>query len=290
MRRKLPPRAPVRLYIVLAVFLMAIAVSIPLVQPADYKVGVKIGDWTKYSHKIAWSPIGNGTEPSYITDAKKIDWSRCDVENVSGAVVTFNLTAHYSNGTQTSLTFDENVTTGFSASGMSFGFILPFIAANLTQGDPLVTRLGATIVNQTTTGIYASANRNVNFLERTWSIDNLTATNRVYWDRETGVLVEGYEDIPAYSTLEATPGDQVVTGYEESSLKVIETNMWSADLIGTILSNFDVIITGVLVAIAIIVTILVLRRKRKTLPPPKVQNSAGSFLLFDYLSSCARVE
>jgi len=244
-------------FVAVSLMILFVFMVLPvLVRAVDYNVGVKVGDWIKYGQfTVTWS--GNGTEPSYITDAKKEDWMRLDVENVSGTTVALNETVHYNNGTQTSVSSSVDVK-GTEALPF-FSFFL--IASNLSKGDPVTnqTGLGATrytvpTINQTTTGIYAGASRNINLLETTSvTINNQTVTLKIYWDQSTGVMVELHENVP----------------YFEFSFKATETNMWNADFVGTLNGNLIYIITGIVILIIVIAAALVLRRKKtSTLPPP----------------------
>jgi hypothetical protein len=223
-----------------------------LVRAVDYNLGVKVGDWIKYGQfNVTWS--GNGTEPSYVTDEKKVDWAKIDVENASGTAVTLNATTHYNNGTQTSQSLSADVASGQGMTGLRM-----LIASNLKAGDPIVNQTNSPTINQTTSGTYAGASRSVNLLNVTSVYGNQTTTVRIYWDQGTGAMVEMYTKIPDYSN----PG-----AYIETSIKATETNMWSPDLMGILYNNFIYIIAGIAIVIVAIAVAVVLRRK-KTTPPP----------------------
>ena len=74
--------------------ILVVAVFAPImVHAKNYTVGVKAGDWVKYGQfTVTWT--GNGTEPSSVTDAKKIDWLRIDVVSVAGTTASLNFTEH----------------------------------------------------------------------------------------------------------------------------------------------------------------------------------------------------
>ena len=238
--------------------LVACIVLPTLVRAVDYVPGVKAGDWMKYGQiSITWS--GNGTEPSYITEERKMDWAKLEVENVTGTIIGLNMTSHYKNGTQTSVTGSVDLNSSTGMSGSRF-----FIAGNLKSGDPLGmgSQPNAPTINQTTTGIYAGANRNINVLDFTMVTTsfqgNQTVTGKFYWDQSTGVMVEMYMKQPDYSN----PG-----AYTEMSVKATETNMWSADLLGTLANNLVYIVAGIAVVIVVIAAAMVLRREKS--PPPQ---------------------
>lgn len=235
----------------LVIFVSAVF-SPTLVQAQDYTIGVKAGDWVKYG-QVTFTWTGNGTEPSYITDEKKIDWMRIDVLNVTGTTASLNFTTHYNNnGTQTFLSFDVDVQI---RNGMESAFL---IASNLTAGDQLIPGTPRTI-NQTVTRMYAGADRTVNMLDSTSSVGE----TKTYWDKKTGIMVEAYANLtfgPAY------PG-----GYIEESWKATETNLWSANALDRIQNNLVYIIAGVATIIIIVAATIVLRRRKppsSQQPPP----------------------
>lgn len=105
------------LKIVPLMILVVVLISPTLVRAANYNVGVKVGDWVKYGQvTVTWS--GNVTEPSYVTDEEKIDWLKMEVESISGTTVSFNVTAHLNNGTQTPPQSSDIDMTGNAMSGI----------------------------------------------------------------------------------------------------------------------------------------------------------------------------
>ena len=254
--------------------ILVVAVFAPtLVHAKDYKLGVKIGDWVKYGQiTVAWT--GNGTEPPYVTEAKKVDYERIDVQDVAGTTVSLNLTVHYDNGTQTFQRFDTDVKT----SSMSWSYL---IATNLTAGDPLIPRnplipsAPETIINQTVTGMYAGAYRNVNVIDikSNWTVEQATwqFEAKRFWDQSSGITVETYSN-QTYNASESV----------QTSFKATETNLWSASTLDLIQNNLIYIIAGVAVIIVIVATTLVLRRRKPptsqqppppSTPPPRAPSS-----------------
>jgi len=213
-----------------------------LVQAVDYNVGVKVGDWIKYGQvTVAWN--GTGTEPPSVMEEMKVDWLRIDVEYVSGTAVTLNATTHYNNGTQISSSIGVDVTE------MSYALI----ASNLKKGDSITPRADSPTINQTTTGIYANASRNVNLLETTSVYENQTTTLKYYFDQSTGIPVEFYSKSPDNSN----PG-----AYSESSWRATETNMWSPDVPGSLSNTLIYVIVAVVIIIVVIAVAIVLRKKK----------------------------
>ncbi|MGA3192312.1 MAG: hypothetical protein ABSD73_07340 [Candidatus Bathyarchaeia archaeon] len=228
-----------------------------LVHAKDYKVGVKAGDWVKYGQiTITWA--GNGTEPSYITDEKKMDWARIDVLSVGGTAVSLNLTTHFNNGTQTFQSSDVDVQSG-GGMGMT-----TLVASNLTMGDALSPQIPGTTINQTLTRMYAGANRKVNMLDSKNNYPGYPSEERIYWDQDTGIMVELYINQSDFSN----PG-----AFVEQSIIATETNLWSANALDLIQDNLVYIIAGIAVIIVIVAATIAIRRRKppssqQVLPPP----------------------
>ena len=242
----------------LAILVVAVFAS-TLVHAKEYTVGVKAGDWVKYGQiTVTWA--GNGTEPSSVTDAKKLDWVRIDVLSVAGTTASLNITEYYNNGTQTFQSYDVDVQSG--SNGVAF-----LVASNLTSGDPLGPQTPETTINQTVTGLYAGANRNVNIIDSKSSYQGYPSEYKIYWDQNTGMMVEEYTNQTDYTNPAA---------YEEVSVKATETNMWSANALDLIQNNLIYIIAGVAVIIVIVAATIAVRRRKPPSPqqPPPPPSSA----------------
>jgi len=240
------------------IILVAAVFAPTLVHAKDYAVGVKAGDWVKYGQiTVTWT--GNVTEPSYVTETKKIDWTRIDVLSVVGTTVSLNQTVHFNNGTQSFQSLVIDIQSSNSA-GNSY-----LIASNLTAGDPLTPQTPGTTINQTVTGLCAGTNRKVNMINYKGNLTsaqvNYPFEYKTYWDQSTGVMVELY--------INGT--DMIHTGaYEEISFKAIETNLWSSSAFDILQNNLIYILAGIAVII-IIVAVTIVRRRRK--PPTSQQPS-----------------
>lgn len=242
---------------VLLVTLVVAVFAATLVHAQDYTVGVKAGDWIKYGQiTVNWT--GNGTEPSAVTDAKKMDWLRIDVVSVAGTTASLNETEHYNNGTQTFQGDDVDI----QSSGLSL-----LIASNLTAGDPISPQTPETTINQTVTRLYVGANRNVNIMDSESSYQGYQSDYKIYWDQKTGIMVELYENQTDYTN----PG-----AYVEESIKATETNLWSANALDLIQNNLIYIIAGIAVIIVIVAATIVFRTRKPTSPqqPPPPPPSA----------------
>jgi hypothetical protein len=133
------------------------------------------------------------------------------------------------------------------------------IAPNLKSGDNITSQASSPTIDQTTTGTYAGATRNVNLLEDTTVFQNQTTTSKTYWDQSTGIMVEAHIETPDYGN----PG-----AYTSFLVKATETNMWNADLIGTITSNPIYIIAAAIIMIIAVVAVAIFLRRKKLQPPP----------------------
>jgi hypothetical protein len=234
---------------VLLAILVAAVFAPTLVHAKDYTVGVKAGDWVKYGQIIVtWT--GNGTEPSSVTDAKKLDWVRIDVLSVAGTTVSLNLTAHYNNGTQTFQNYDADVQSG--SAGPAY-----LVASNLTSGDPLSPQTPETTINQTVTRLYAGANRNVNIIDSKSSYIGYLSEYKIYWDQNTGIMVEQYSNQTDYTNPSV---------YFEISIKATETNLWSSNALDLIQNNLIYIIAGTAAIIVVVAVAIFLRRRKPPIP------------------------
>jgi hypothetical protein len=235
----------------LTFFAVLLFSAIP-VSTANYTVGVKVGDWIKFGElSVKWN--GTGTEPSQIKDEVNWDWVKEEVKSVSGTQVVVETTGKYKNGTPTqSSNSTIDVATGLGIVG--FGVL---IGANLNKGDMIPQQYGSSMkINGTTTRIYCNAVRSVNYVDVSASSSEQTSKIKAYWDKAKGILVETY----VYLSV-SMPQTQII----ELSAKATETNMWPADIAGTLASNL-IYIVGTLVIVLIVIIILFFSRSRKPAP------------------------
>lgn len=245
--------------IVLLAILVTTAFAPTLVHSEDYTVGVKAGDWIKYG-QTTFNWTGNGTEPSYATEFRKIDWTRLDIIKVTGTIASLNVTLDFNNGTQTVLSYDADVQNG-SSEGNTF-----LVGSNLIAGDPLSPATPEAKINQTVVRMYAGSNRNVNEIDLKSNVTiagvSIPGESKSYWDQNTGVLVEAYIN----QTDPINPD-----AYFTESVKATETNLWSANAFDLIQSNLIYIIAGIAAIIVIVAAASVPRRRKppsSQQPPP----------------------
>jgi hypothetical protein len=102
------------------------------------------------------------------------------------------------------------------------------------------------VINGTTLGEYAGQNRNVVFAASSHMVQNMSGT--MYWDRQTGVLVE----VVAF-----------VDGNAYSSMKITETNLWGYSLQSMITLHFPFLLLFAFCLLVIaFLTILFFRTSR----------------------------
>ena len=201
------------------VLLIVLAVSVPVAVSAEVSVGVKAGDWIEYQVDFTGVP----------PEGHDVEWARMDVVSVQGKEVGLDIAAKLSNGTWLNETVQLNLETG----QLGDVFIVP---ADLSRGDAFFDmRQGNITISGVEEGTYAGAERTV--------MVAATAKTTYYWDRASGVLVEGnssYADFSMYT-------------------KVDETNLWQAEAVG--LDSTVVYAVGIAVAVVVVAAVFLLRRK-----------------------------
>jgi hypothetical protein len=214
--------------VILIVFLGTVSV----VTSAELSVGVKQGDWIEYQVAFTGTPdVGHD-----------VTWARMEVFDVQGKSINLAIATKFSNGT----VLNETITLNLETGQLGDDFIIP---ANLNSGDTFFDRSQGNI---TISGIeertYAGANRTV--------VNGTTLQTTYYWDRATGVLVEG---------------NSAFTNFTMHT-KVDKTNMWqpTADeanmeqpqIFGLDPTIFYAFVIGVTVIIVAVIVIFAMRRKK----------------------------
>ncbi len=202
--------------------LIALAVSVPVAVSAEVSVGVKAGNWIEYQVTFTGMP----------PEGHDVEWARMDITSVQGKDVSLVIAAKLSNGTWLNETVQLNLETG----QLGDDFIVP---AELNSGDVFFDmRQGNITISGVEEGTYAGAERTV--------MVGTTAQTTYYWDRATGVLVEGnssYTDFSMYT-------------------KVDKTNMWQVQAVGWDATVVYAVVVGVAVVVVAVATVFLLRRKK----------------------------
>jgi hypothetical protein len=187
------------LFSLIATFLLLALVVPALAQTRT--VGVSVGNTFTYGVTVRWSSNDStATLPSNLVDINNTQWAKFTITAISGTNITGQTTAHYKNGTETTMGVWKDVNTG---SGNMSVFV---ISANLTSGDSWYNSSSITSVtiNETVPRTYSGVDRDINHLNLTSSSGGQNESLNFYWDKSTGVLVEELQQITnqtgAYTT------------------------------------------------------------------------------------------
>ena len=204
----------------LTVILFTVLVGLGTVL-AEVSVGVKTGDWIEYHVEYTGTP----------TEGHDVTWARMEIKDVQGESVSVEITVEYSNGTQETMTITLNLETG----QLGDDFIIP---ADLNSGDTFFDKnVGNITISSVEEKTYAGATRTVAHAS--------TSETTYYWDKATGVLVEGNSQF---------------TDYTMNTI-VDRTNIWQPQLLGLDPAVFCTLLMGVAVLIVVLLALIVRRRK-----------------------------
>jgi hypothetical protein len=189
---------------------------------AEISVGVKKGDWAEY--KVDYT----GTPPK----GHDVTWARMEITDIQGKSVTAEITVEYSDVTQETLATILNLETG----KLGDDFIIP---AGLNSGDSFFDKNAGNItISSVEERTYAGATRTV--------AHAATSETTYYWDKATGVLVEGNSKLPEYTM----------------NTVLDKTNIWQPHLFGLELTVFYALVIGAVALIVVVVAFLIFRRKK----------------------------
>ena len=191
---------------------------------AEILVGVKKGDWIEYQ------AVFTGTPPA----GHEVTWASSEVVDVQGKVISLNITTEFSDGTLLNETITLNLETG----QLGDEFIIP---ANLNKGDTFLDKYHGNItVSAVEERTYAGATRTV--------VSAATAQSTYYWDKATGVLVEGISEFPEYTI----------------HSRADKTNMWQPQIFGLEPTVFYALLILAATAIVVVIALFAVRRKKRT--------------------------
>ena len=176
------------LAILLSVFLLSV-MTVPALAQYDWDVGIEVGDTFKYKATLhLWE--GNASFPAgheYLQTYNDSDWQEYEVTDIEALIVTFEVTTLWKNGTETMDTLEEDMTSSMN---------IRVIGANLTEGTeirPETTFLGSTLapkyLNASIMREYESGPKETNVLIYNWTVLGNTYHDKLFWDKETGILV-----------------------------------------------------------------------------------------------------
>jgi hypothetical protein len=188
---------------------------------AEISVGVKKGDYIEYQVAFTGTP----------SEGHDVTWARMEIKEVQGESVSVEITSTHANGTQENFVANLNLKTG----QLGDDLIIP---ANLNIGDMFFDiNVGNITISDVEERTYAVATRTV--------VHATTPETTYYWDKATGILVEGKSTFPDYTI--STIADK--------------TNMWQPKLFGLDPTVFYAFV-GATVLIVIGLAFLIVRRKK----------------------------
>jgi len=184
-------------------------------------VGVKVGDWVKYSISST-GPLGMSED---------LDWIRVEVQNVSDTIVTVNEKIHFRNGNETVGVISADLREcSVGVNSHMAGFNTYIIAANHSVGDRIFIKgyenedIFKFFINSTGSEKYLGTNRESFYSAWSSTIPffehPLNETIEYYWDKETGFLLENrFVAIVNYENSEPTIW----------LMKIVDTNLWETE-------------------------------------------------------------
>ena len=202
----------------LSAFLLLLLCSVIVGQASaqgQVTVGVSQGNTFKYDVKYYWdSTNSSATVPADWIHANTTEWYQATISSVTGTTVSIKTVQHFLDGNETLKDDLVDVSIGVGGSVLVY-------ATNLKAGDSLYpSTFLPWIINETISRSYSSGVRETNHIQvrMTDLEDYVYRSTSLYFDRQTGVLVDAYfEDV-----LAATP-DQTFS----RTVKITESNVWT---------------------------------------------------------------
>ena len=189
---------------------------------AEVSVGMKTGEWIEYQVTYTGTP----------TEGHDVTWARMEIKDIQGKSVSVEITVKYSNGTLEIVTATLNLETGL----LGDEFIIP---ADLNSGDTFFDKnVGNITISSVEERTYAGVTRTV--------VHAATSETSYYWDKATGILVEGYSQFPEYTM----------------NTIVDKTNMWQPQLMGLDSTVFYALVIGATVLIVALLAFFIVKRKK----------------------------
>jgi hypothetical protein len=189
---------------------------------AEVSVGVKKGDWAEYQVDYTGIP----------PEGHDVTWARMEIKDIQGKSVYAEITVEFSDGTNETMTTTLDLETG----KLGDDFIVP---ANLNSGDTFFDKNAGNItISNVEEKTYAGATRTI--------AHATTPETSYYWDKATGLLVEGNSSFPLYTM------NTIVT----------KTNIWQPQVFGLDPPVFYALVIGAVVLVGVVLTLLIVKRKK----------------------------
>jgi len=233
------------------VFLLS-AMTVPALAQYDWDVGIKVGDWFKYKGTLRlWE--GDAFPPLLLDRLQTwnaSDWMEYTVTDIEEFIVTFEVTTHWKDGTETVDTLEEDMMNSMNPM---------VIGANLTEGTeirPETEFLGypvlAKFLNASVMREYESGSRETNVLTYTDDVLGNYYHQEYLFDKETGIRV--YYQSNATDVVDITENRYSYI----ATFELIETNVenW------IVIPEFPTGTVMLLIFVAITVCVGIYRRKK----------------------------
>lgn len=188
-------------------------------------VGVKSGDWIEYNVTSSGAPM----------QGHDVEWARMEVIAAQSPNITVTLTSRFTDGITDTITATINLETGH----LIDDFIIP---ANLNVGDSFKDEhYGSITITGSQERTYVGVQRTVLYATM--------GNNTYYWDKATGVSVEGNTQTPEYAIHSVASA----------------TNMWRAES-GLVFDFASLVLVGgvIVVVLSAFVAWLVHYLRRRT--------------------------
>jgi hypothetical protein len=224
-------------------------------QPQEWIVGLSVGDWFKFKGTLVlWE--GNASFPpigmEFLQTWNESDWIEWTVTDIEGFNVTCEITTHWKNGTETTDTMTEDITSSAE---------IHIIGANLTEGTELRPEttsfgqpFGRRYLNASIMREYNSGPRETNVVIYDWDLLGNVYHIKALFDKATGMHV--YFQI---STTDAQAFGGGGTYSYNGTFDLIETNIegW------TVIPEFPTGTAMLLIFVAVTVGISILQKRPK---------------------------
>lgn len=233
---------------------MLSAVVVPALAQYDWDIGVQVGDWFLYEGTLEyWNDYGNETlfppyALEYLVVYNETDWMNYTVTGITEVegwdIVTFDVIYHWTNGTETTVALDENV------SGSESLMVIGANLADYTEVREAYTLFGfwpmpARVLNSS----ILLGTQVTNVLDHEWNIFGNIYYYTYYWDKQTGIQVYFQSNATNVLNMGVDPYDYRCT------LELIDSSA------GNIVPEFSAL---VMLATLMVITIpIVLYRRKK---------------------------
>jgi hypothetical protein len=221
-------------------------------QTAQPEPAVSPGNVFTYDFSVSWSSTDpDAKPPADLVELNKTKTIRITITEVSGLMVLMNITSRFENGTESTTTGMVNILSGEGIRG--FGLI---VAPNL-GADYVVYPYGerAFIINSTGTSTYSFGVRETSHssMNSTDLEGYVYAFDSLYFDKETGVMLEWYtEQVSSSSPNEKTAYRWKIREFDLSTVAT-GPDYWL----------LIVAVAAVVVVVVLLVILVFMRKSRK---------------------------